>query len=345
MSQLTIKNHFVPQTYLRAWENSAQKVYVYRSLVSHQRIPLWKPHSVSAIAYHKHLYTLVLNGKESDEIENWFCNEFESPATPVIHKVTNDKPLTKEDWHILVRFLAAQDVRTPVKMIEHMTRVGAIMSETLQKVLDDVKEELDTNGIKALRTRETSRKDTNPFPLKITTKLEEDKDTATLRAESYVGRSTWLFSIKHVLENTAKILHGHRWSIVKPAKGCTWFTSDNPVIKLNYVTKNEYDLLGGWGKNKGNIIFPLGPEHAMFVQIGDEPFPKGTRLTIDQTIFLRKIIAENSHRMIFSNFEDHDVSLFKPRVVNEEVLKQENLEMENWHSKNAKMESEYFKFK
>ncbi len=37
--------------------------------------------------------------------------------------------------------------------------------------------------------------------------------------------------------------------------------SDNPVIKLNYLNQNEYDLKGGWGKEKGNIIFPIGPDH------------------------------------------------------------------------------------
>lgn len=342
-NQLHVKNHFVPQFYLKRWENSAQKVYVYKTLVSHQSVPIWKPYSVSAIAYHRHLYTQILNGKESDELENWFSQEFESPASPVIEKATNDRMLSKDDWNILIRFLAAQDVRTPVRMLEHLKRAGQSMADTLQNVLNEFKEELENKDLTSLKKYGSPEKSPALLPLKVTTEFEPGKDTGILKAETYIGRSTWIYSIRHVLEHTEKVLHTHKWSIVKPAKGYYWFTSDNPVIKLNYVDRDNYDLLGGWGKPKGNIIFPLGPEHAMFVQIGDKPISKGTRLTVNQTIEFRKLIAENSHRMIFSHFEDNDVITLRQRIMDDEMIKRENEEMQNWHSKNAEMESEYFK--
>ena len=112
---------------------------------------------------------------------------------------------------------------------------------------------------------------------------------------------------------------------------------------MNYVDQDNYDLSGGWGRPKGNIIFPIGPEHAMFVQIGDKPIPKGTRLTVDQTIKFRKFICENSYRMIFSNCEDSDVITYKKRIVDGEIIKRENEEMQNWHNKNAELEHQYFK--
>jgi hypothetical protein len=345
MNQLHVKNHFVPQSYLKRWENPSHKVCVYKTLVSHANIPIWKSFSTAAVGYHRHLYTQVLNGEESDNLENWFSQEFESPASVVIEKATNDRRLSKEDWNLLIRFLAAQDARTPVRMLEHLKRAGQIMSDTLQNVLNEVKEKLENKDLDSLKANEIPENPQALLPLKVTTEFEHGKDVGILKAETYIGRSTWIHSIKHVLEHTEKILHTHQWTIVKPAKGYYWFTSDNPVIKLNYTNKDNYDLLGGWGKLKGNIIFPIGPEHAMFVQIGDKPMPKGTRLSVNQTIEFRKLIAENSHRMIFSHFEDNEIINFKKRVVNSELLIRENEEMQNWHLKNAEMEREYFKSK
>jgi ATP phosphoribosyltransferase len=128
---------------------------------------------------------------------------------------------------------------------------------------------------------------------------------------------------------------------VKPANGYYWPTSDNPVVKLNYYSPDNYDLKGGWGVNKGNIFFPIGPEHAMFVQIGDRPIQKNTRLSENMTQELIKFIAENSHRKIFSHAENNDLPILKRRVVDLERLSRENKEMREWHKINTMMEREY----
>ena len=340
--QLHVKNHFVPQSYLKKWEDN-KKVFVYRTLVSNEKIPLWKKYSTSAIAYQKHLYTQVFSGQETDAIEIWFDREFESPASEVIEKATNDRPLSKDDWSVLIRFLALQDVRTPARMLEHLRRAKVVLTNTLQEVLNNLKEKLESQDCETLKQYNKQIENSEPFPLKVTTKFEEGKDVGIIKAESYVGRSTWIHSIKHVLKHTQEILHKHRWSIIKPAKGYSWFTRDNPVVKLNYINSHKYDLRGGWGVTKGNIIFPIGPEHAMFVQIGDKPIPKGTRLTVGQTIEFRKFIAENSHRMIFSKQIDNEVHKLRERIVDGDRIRRENEELNNWHRKNSVLEREYIK--
>lgn len=338
MNQLHIKNHFVPQSYLKRWENTDHKISVYKTLVSSSTDPNWKKHTVSAIAYHKHLYTPILNGEASDELERWFDREFESPANIVIEKATQDQKLSKKDWEILIKFLAAQDVRTPARMIEHIKRAPHFFSESLQHVLDEVKEALKNRDETSINTSTLPEK--IDFPLKVHTE-PSGQGGLILKAESYVGRISWIYSIKYLLENTEKVLHDHKWSIIKPAKGYCWITSDNPVVKVNFEDEHNYDFGGGWGRLKGNIIFPLGPEHAMFVQIGDKAIPKNTRLTVNQTRLIRKLIAENSHRMIFSRSDDDEVISLKPRVVDAEKLKNEKLEIHIWHQKNSNLEREY----
>ena len=206
--------------------------------------------------------------------------------------------------------------------------------------MNELQKKLDSCNIEELKRQSTSH-ESEPFPLKVTTHFEGDAETGLLKAETYAGRSTWIFSIKHLLENTRKVLHSHEWSIVKPAKGYYWPTSDNPVVKLNYYSPGKYDLRGGWGREKGNIIFPIGPEHAMFVQIGDRPIPNGSRLSIEQTKMFRKVIAENAHRKIFSHKHDKEVPSLRSRIIAPQKLKRELEEMQLWHDINSSMERQY----
>lgn len=343
MSELHIKNHFVPESYLKRWKDSNDKICVYRILVSHQNVPIWKRFSVSAIAYHNHLYTQMVAGGLSDDLERWFDKEYETPANNILDKVVSEKRLSSNDWDLLIRFLAAQDVRTPSRLFEHLKRLNETLPEILQSTLDKLATKLERKEIVCSSEKPISEKKSLTIPIKVTAEKMPGKNEGVIKAESYVGRSTWIYSIKHLLENTEKILHEHKWTIIKPAKGYIWHTSDNPVIKLNFTTPRNYDLKGGWGNKKGNIIFPIGPEHAMFVQIGDRPMLRGTRLTVDQTRFFRKIMTENAHRMVFSNFFDTEISDIRERIVDPIRFQDEKLEMEQWHAKNSQLELEYSK--
>lgn len=341
MNQLRAKNHFVPQCYLKQWADARQNVLEYQILVSHEDVPIWRSRSPSATGYQEHFYTLILDGTESDDFEKWLAEEFEEPAAPVINKVVNDKRLTPEDWKVLVKFLAAQDVRTPFRLLEHYRRSQEMMPKVLEEVLSDLKEELERDDSQIHEDNPEHLDNPVEFPLRVTTHIEEGEETGVVKAESYVGRISWLHSIRHLLTKTRKALHNHRWTIIKPAKGYSWFTSDNPVIKLNYNSDFDYDFGGGWGKAKGNIIFPLGPEHAMFVQIGDRPKPKGVRLSVAETIRIRRFIAENAHRKIYSKFEDNEVPLLRSRIVDAVQYNAEKKELADWHRNNAEMEMRY----
>jgi len=301
-------------------------------------------YTTGAIGYQKHLYTQTLSGRETDEFERWIDKNYESPAKDSIDRVVTDKRLTKDDWDILIRFLALQDVRTPARLLEHLDRGRNTHEDTLREVIENLKVEMESNNTRLLEDASVNSKDYDKhFPLKVTTELNPGSEMGTTKVESYIGRSTWIHSMKALLINTEQILHKHKWSIIKPAIGYSWFTSDNPVIKLNYTNDNEYDFGGSWGRNKGNIIFPIGPQHAMFVQIGDRPIPKGTRLTVPQTIQLRKFIAEHAHRKIFSDQFDDEVPSIRPRHISSEKVKFERSQLENWHRQNNELESEFFR--
>ncbi len=342
MDEFKANNHYVPKLYLRKWEDSSYKICVYKTLVSHNNEQMWQKRSVSKVAYQRHLYTQLISGQKSDEFERWIDSEYESPAQSVIEKATTDKRLSKEDWQILIRFLACQDVRTPARLLEYLDRADKehqkILNDSVQRCVREMENNLTINTNPPDHSHDFDK----TYPLKITTKKDpNDSEMGTLRVESYSGRATWIHSIKTLLTHTEKILQQHKWSIIKPAKGYYWPTSDNPVIKLNYTDDNNYDFGGGWGRHKGNILFPLGPQHAMFVQIGDRPILKGTRLNESLTLQLRNFIIQHAHRMIFSNNCDEDISSIRPRIINPQAVKNERKQLEEWHNQNIKLESEY----
>jgi len=339
MKQLHVKNHYVPECYLKRWADSKGRVWVYRTLVSHPNVPIWRRHSVSAIAYQRHLYTQILSGSESDSMESWFAEEFESPANEILEKAIFESRLTSHDWHILIKFLAAQDVRTPARLLEHLRRAQKELPELLEGVMRDLKRKLDRGDMDNLQIQRNMPHE--DFPLKITTRIEEGAETGILKAETYAGRATWIHSVKHLLNHTRRVLNEHNWTIIKPAKGYYWPTSDNPVVKLNYYAPGKYDLRGGWGVKKGNIFFPIGPEHAMFVQIGDRPISKYSRVSEHLTIKLISFASENAHRQIFSHLKNGNIPEIRIRAIDPEKLTRENKEFSDWNKLNSEMELEY----
>src|SRR5450830_144759 len=228
-------NHYVPHSYLKRWADDSGKVWSYRILVPHTKSNLWKAHSPKGLGYHQHLYTQMAANGESDEIENWFDTAFESPAGRAIHHAVTEKKLSSEEWRHLVRFLAAQDVRTPAKLMERLHHWQENMQSLIDEVLNHAVQELlnaKRSGIPlAVDEPEANRA---LFPVRTVVEIEPGQESGFLRVEATVGRSLWLWSLKHLLTKTLNVLHQHHWTILRSPPGIEWLTSDNPVVRLNY---------------------------------------------------------------------------------------------------------------
>ncbi len=336
-------NHYVSQGYLKRWESSPDKVWVYQLLVSHQDVPLWTKKSTRGVAFQQHLYTRKIAGEESDEIEKWFSQEYESPAEEAIQKAVTDQRLTPSDWKKLVRFLAMQDVRTPARLLEHLNS----SVESTPKILEDTLKELPAileankeSGGKIPLPGAPSTDSSLPsgFPLRVTTEVKEGEEFVTLKAETAIGRASWLWSVQFLLQKTANILHMHKWTILRPAKGMYWLTSDKPVVRLNYYGAGKYDFGGGWGKNGTELFLPLGPEHLLYTRIGHRAPVRGTRFSIEQTHLIRRLLAEHTDRRVFAHFDDPEIPNLIPRKVDDKLFKDEREQWDNWHEEQNKSE-------
>jgi len=326
----------VPRLYLKRWSHDGKKVWTYRLLVSHENVPLWRPQSYASVANHEHLYTRHLAAGEADEIENWLAREFEAPAEPVIEKVISGARMHSEDWRCLARFVAAQDIRTPARMIELIKRwqktLPDLVQNTLQTSVQKMKEAQEKGEVLAISPNPLIRE----FPSRVTTHLDPGAEMGTIRLETAPGRAMWLFQMRHLLTKTIAALLEHRWTILRPPTGGRWLTSDNPVIRLNYYGPGNYDFEGGWGREGGEILLPLSPEHMLYTKIGS----KARRDTASPQLaqLIQSMTIKHAHRFVFAIERDSVVENLRPRVVDASAFKEEAEFWRRWQEIQGEIE-------
>lgn len=333
-------NHYVPRMYLKRFEATPGRVLTYRTLVAHDSVPLWKPQPVARVAHQFNLYTRMAAGKESDEVERWLDREFESPAEEAIGKATSGARMTDGDWERLIRFTAAQDVRTPARLIENIQRWEKSLPRLLDKTMRDAVRRLERAKEAGTTVSRPEVPNTDYLPIRVTTAIAPGEKFGTVKAEVSPGRGLWLFGIRHLLSKTIRVLMQQRWTILKPHDGLAWFTSDDPVIRLNYYEPGKYDFKGGWGNPKTEILLPLDPFHLLYTMVGERPPQRGTTISLDQTKAIRRFIAEHAHRVIIASTPDVEVPVLHPRTVDAGLVRHEREEWRQWHDRQSAAEKE-----
>jgi hypothetical protein len=337
---ITVRNHYVPQLYLKRWAGVDSKLWRYSLLVPHENAPLWKKSSTAAIGYHQHLYTRIAGGKETDEVEKWLNHEFETPADFPISKAVNQEPLTPEDWNAILRFMWMQDARTPASFLKFRER----QIQNLPAITRDVLESSVQKLTEAKRTGNPIAHQTSPatmnFPSKVMTHIEPGAEFGILKTEIPVGRSLWLWSLRQPYTATMEALYRLKTTILRPPLGMNWITSDNPVVKLNYGSETDYDFGGGYGHPGTEILFPLSPQHMLYAKVGERPSFQKYQRVLDATGYtLQKVLIEHAHRMIFAVAPDPMVEKFHPRHVSEQAYKHEVAQWGQWHKEQSAAEA------
>jgi hypothetical protein len=120
-----------------------------------------------------------------------------------------------------------------------------------------------------------------------------------------------------------------------------WFTSDNPVIRLNYHAPDKYDFKGGWGSPSSELLLPLSPCHLLYTQIGKKRLPeRGTVVPLSQAQMIRRLIAENAYRMIFAAHQDTEVPKLRPRTEDANLYQRDREQWKKWHEEQGAAEQE-----
>lgn len=327
---------------MKRWTDQSGHLWAYRLVVSHPNVPLWKRKTPGGVAYHKHLYTRAATPGDSDEIEKWLDSEFEAPGAHAIDKAISGARLASQDWRRLIRFVAAQDVRTPARLIEMLKRWNGQMQQVIDDTVSAAAQELKDAHEKGTELVRKADPDAKYFPSRVIIEHEGEEETASLRVETIIGRGMWLYAIRYMLKNTATALLRHRWSILRSAPNNEWVTSDRPVVCLNYHDPSNYDFGGGWGSTGTEIFLPLSPRHLMYTKVGSKPPARGTVLSVNDTHALQRMIVENAHRYVFAIRPDAAVEQIRPRLVDAEIFRSESDQWKRWHDEQSAVERKYY---
>lgn len=340
MTQLHKDNHYVPQLYLKQWSING-KIPTYRLLVPHEKIPLWKDHSLRGIAFHQHLYTYVVGQEETDELERWLDQEFEAPAEEAFRRAVNNERMSPENWKNLIRFAVAQDVRTPANLKKFLFRQVESLQELMDEVVENSVKKLEHAAVSGVKLPICQAGFSNKLPFKVSVNRTAD-DRSEVQTKIILGRKLWLWSVRHLLTETIEKVSYNRWTILHAPSGVLWPTTDNPVIKLNFYNTDKYNFDGGWGVPKCDIFFPLSPRHLLHCSVGRRSWPRGTILDQPTAVFIRKIIIEHADRYIFDKGKS-DVHLIRPRIVNSNIYKKEQAAWKSWHQEQSEAERSLFR--
>lgn len=331
-------NHYVPCLYLKRFADVQQRVFTYRILVSDPREPPWKKKSIKSIAYHDYLYARFASGVDTDEMENWLNSDVETPAEEALFKATSGARLAPTDWHNLIRFLAAQQLRTPAKLSENLRYWNETVPATLEKTLHRSVHRLEAMKKSGQVIKAEKEPNSEYIPLRV--KTERGEDSGTVTAEVVVGRGLWFFSLKRALTVTVNALYTQRWTVLLAPNDRTWFTSDDPVVALNYYSDGTYDFKGGWGRQGTEIFLPLSPRHLLYTKVGERPPARGSVVSVAMADMIRRLIAEHASRLIIAASVDDVVARFRPRTVSADLVRSEREQWRRWHETQTVAERE-----
>lgn len=338
-------NHYVPSVYLKRFSSSPGKTWLYRTLVSDARVPVWREKFLRSVASQADLYSLAQLGGECDSIERWLDRDFEAPAERSLARAVADERLSPQDWERIVRFAMAQDVRTPARFIESLERwqrqIPPMLDETVQRGVQELEREHERGEARSRIGGPKTVEDTGEYdllPISVTKGIDPGDHQGWIKAEITVGRQLWLFNIRHLLNKTIHRIPKKGWTILVPPKGIRWFTSDNPVVRLNYYPDRTYDLKGGWDNPGSEILFPLSPRHLLYRQAGQRAPRRGEVVSARLACGLLRFIAENAHRSIFAEKVDPIVEALRPRRVSAEQYNSEKEAWERWHRDQSEAE-------
>ena len=333
--RITANCHYVPQMYLRNFSPKPSPcnhtIWTYDLVVPDAKFPLWEERSIQRVASHHHLYTHIEGDTEGDEFERWLHDEFEDPAADALDRAISDQRLSPEHYRRLIRFVAAQDVRTPA-------RLQQILARGRKQVESFIEENSSSPRRMKVRSPSATSELVAPSSFPMRNKISDVGGRKIIELKAVVGRSWWLWAQRHLLNGVADCLLRHRWKILVAPEGVTWFTSDDPVVRLNYSGEADYTFNGGWNSANTEIFMPLDPSHLLYTSVGNSRQVRNTELNEAVAWRLRRLMAEHAFRHIFSSGPDPDVLHIRPRSVDLSFFLHEKQLWKRWRSSQADAE-------
>lgn len=339
-TRLSRDNHYVPVAYLKRWASPDQKVFVYRTLVSHASVPEWRRHSLKGIAYLQHLYCQVGHEAESDAVERWLAEAIDAPSEGVLSKVAAEERLTPADWDVLLRLFVASQART---LAYFFRRRGAWASELpvlMERVLQENAKALEAGVVMTAQQPQEPIGRNMELPARVRLRRNPDGQGAIIEAETLGGRKLWFFEIERMVTHTWRALRRFHWTILRAPGGTEWLTSDDPAVVAHVSRDQKVTWNGGWAVPGTVLLLSLSPDHVLYGRpIGSVPI-KYSVASGPEAQFIQNCVVRHAFRMVFAREKDCWVPSVKPRRVDAAAFDHERNEFARYHEVQSKAEED-----
>ncbi len=338
-AEITRESHYVPQATLRRWSEDGLQVWAYRILAPSSKVEPRQLCAIKGLTKQRDLYTTFEGDQEGDDFEKFITREIEEPGQTAIEKVIGNVKMKPADWDAVAKFVAAQQMRTPLFFIEWVRRINEEMPKTLESVLSELEQKSAAQN--AAETHEPDHHNYLREKLRITSDpVPGGNALALVQAQVSSSRTAWLRFMRRMLTDRIDLFCRHRWRVMKLAGDAEWPLTDNPVLALNYVRPGEYDFGAGWGKHNANFIMPVSPRIAIVTQVGSKETGPW-RASGAQTRELQGFAVERALRWVIARRPDPSIVAMRPRIVDAEAYKTEQEAWRSWNDMHLNSEAEF----
>lgn len=343
-NQITHRNHYVPQLYLKMWSSNGITLYTYDTVAPNNGVKVWRSSPIKSSACWTDFYTRIIDGADNDDVETYLDERYEAPAKIVFEKISKNVLLSPEDTATLIDFLTIQMCRTPGWYL----KISDMYPKAFESASTEVFEHINDASKRGTLEQEIQETLTSPQRAEVTgfnppLKIEIDPNSGLIEIDTVVGRSIFLETIKQIEVGAAgKALRSHCWRIVEVPVTNPLPTSDNPVMLLSINQDGSYNFDGGVAQKNVDIIMPLTPRHFLFTEVGKN------RTAIDSIVFdeakitfIRNAIIDNATRYIYAIRPIDEIQNIRPRIIDPEYYHKLNESRINWHRYQTELESKF----
>jgi hypothetical protein len=299
---------------------------------------------IKGITRQADLYTTLDGDEETDKFEKHITRAYEKPGQDAIERLLSRQRMTPVDWNRIAKFVALQQMRTPLFFLEFVKRLNEQIPDILAKVVKDYEERQEQRAAPNETVQDDGPNPSNHLGDTLRVSIQPAVGPAgetAITAQGSSARAAWLSTISGTLVRLEPVICQHRWRAIEPADDGEWPLTDHPVLTLNYFRPGLYDFGAGWGRKGSEFVLPVSPRVAVCTQVGSNN--RGPKImTAQQTLGIQRFMAERALRWIIARRGAADwVSSARPRTVNAEAYATEHEAWRRWHSSHVESETEF----
>lgn len=326
MADIARDSHYVPQATLRRWSGPDGCVAAYRTLVSHESVPEWERHAVKGVVWQRDFYTTFDGDQEGDAFERFLAREIEEPGQAAIETLPARGRMRPEDWKSIARFVAAQQMRTPLYFVEWVRRTNEHIPAALEGTIREVCE-----GMGKGEDQEQPRTSYTDDHLRVRLRVPGGQgEQVSVTAEVSSSRALWIASMRHLLTKRLDVIGAHRWRAAEPYGDADWPLTDHPLLTLYYYGPGRYDFGAGWARHGSTFVLPVSPKIAVYTEIGSRKTGAFV-FSAEQTREVQEIMVRRALRWIIARSPLSWLRDVRPRVVNAMAYRTEQASWRSWH--------------